>query len=380
LDDIPLVRWHSTECPTCEQILMPIAPSRHELTEMAASVNSVTRSSLESESRDWVSALAPVLKLLGSGFYLLTPDHYYPTDGEGRLFWTAGYESHDCRALRSHWDTADTPTFLIGTQPAGCFSTVRFQSARTSYETRPGIALHLFGRLSALLDGHHRALAAAATRDTFLCVTISGVGISGRSTRLESQVDPVLRVHVANLPTPGSEWIAATLGSRSIQPSSQQVNDMVRTHSPEPRAASIPVSLPHLHDDYPTDEALDSVFRVSGRRRQIRDETIEGLLASRFDDLDSRDRLHGLILALEVLHDQRLIPTAMRIARDSEYRAVWRTTYKLLARHRSTEVDDLFVEFLINDDGTYPDIKQTIDDYFRQPPPSNATLSGEQPQ
>lgn len=376
LDETPLIRWHCTECPTCEQLLVPIAQSRSELTDWAERINSVTRDALISESSEWIPAISPVLNLLPPGYHLVAADEYYPTDGEGRLFWTAAGESHDCCALRQHFfHGPDAPVFLLGTQPPACFSASRYRAARESYQSRPGIALHMTGRMSALLDGHHRALAAAAAGETFTCITISYLPKLREDSSefgIEASRDNVSPA--PELSRSDADWILANRGLfpiwRNSAANTSHLSPGDAARSPQ-NEWTLPVELPNLHAAYPDDEAMDGVFRLAGKDRKIRDDTIEGILAADSEVIDSEVTVVDLLFALAHLRDPRLVLTAQRVARDFRWRRAWFVAYGLLAAHRCPEVDDLFVEFLVNDDGTRPEIKAIIDDYFRQEPASS---------
>lgn len=175
LDDVPLIRRQATECPTCAQLLQVGCGSAEMARRYAEAINRISVGDVLGEATGWIETLRPILQLLPAGVVLLTLDDYYPTDGEGRFFWTAFNRLTDCDALRSHFHPAERPLFLAPTQPAGVFRPEAQAAAEQSYATRPGLALHLDGCVSALLDGHHRALCAARHGAHFPCITMRGL-------------------------------------------------------------------------------------------------------------------------------------------------------------------------------------------------------------
>lgn len=164
LDGIPLVHWQQPDCPTCENLLLPCEGSPTEHAIWAERINGLTISDFEvGDGFGWTKCLAPVLGLLPSGIFQISVDNYYPTDGQGNLFWQSPSQGWTT-AMSYHWSVngnGDFPAFLIATQSTRCFRPASFAAARKTFRQHPGLAYYLSGRLSALLDGHHRALAAA---------------------------------------------------------------------------------------------------------------------------------------------------------------------------------------------------------------------------
>lgn len=50
--------------------------------------------------------------------------------------------------------------------------------------------------------------------------------------------------------------------------------------------------------------------------------------------------------------------------KDYSYVTVWHEIYKLLANIKDEDVEEFFVDYLIQDDRDHPDIKKIIDKYF----------------
>jgi hypothetical protein len=121
-----------------------------------------------------IAIIAPILDTLQSGFYLISMVNHWPTVGDEFLFWEAF--GKNCRP----------PALMAGSDPReGLFLFPTYSDSKTNenlvakYEEgiasgrRPvGVALYHAGRLSFLLDGHHRAVAYTRLEQEVPCITI----------------------------------------------------------------------------------------------------------------------------------------------------------------------------------------------------------------
>ncbi len=168
-DGIPLTKFHGDEymCPTCEKLISAgygldkAGEHRHILSEMSEKLNA-TFESIEKSFEQ----LKPLLGLLPTGYYLLSDEELFPTDGMKSFFWAIGNKPvfneatcpvHD--SVTFEWSDA-IPKYLIPTQTPKHFNMERATHYRDKENTR-AIAYYLDGYLCALLDGHHKATAAA---------------------------------------------------------------------------------------------------------------------------------------------------------------------------------------------------------------------------
>ncbi len=173
LDDVPLIRRQATGCPTCEQLLQVGCGSAELAATFAEAINQLTIDIVRGEDADWLTAMTPLFRLLPRGVYLVSLDEYFPTDGQGRFFWNQFQSLESFPALSACIDLSDRPCFLAPTQPTNKFQRSSFTQAQRDYRTKPGLALKLDCKVSALLDGHHRALYAALNRERVSCLTLS---------------------------------------------------------------------------------------------------------------------------------------------------------------------------------------------------------------
>ena len=159
-------------CPTCEKIVK----SGYNLEQ----TKEFSFDAINSEDSDFeavVEQMKPLLGLLKSDYYFLWDTELYPTDGNGNLFWDFPNEdipmTGSCVYYRGacEWGLL-TPHFTIATQPKAKFNKERAEY----YRDKPGaraIAYYMDGNLTALLDGHHKAMAAAMEHRKVRAVVIS---------------------------------------------------------------------------------------------------------------------------------------------------------------------------------------------------------------
>jgi hypothetical protein len=150
--------------------------------------------------------MAPVLETLHTGFYVVSIAQHWPTVGDEFLFWEAF--GKNCRP----------PALSIGSDPRdGLFLFPTYSDSKTNenlvakYEDgiasgrRPvGIALYHAGRLSLLLDGHHRAVAYTRLEQEVPCILIEhlkpAMRIEGQNRQAVLEVPGLGEVFTDNLP------------------------------------------------------------------------------------------------------------------------------------------------------------------------------------
>ena len=134
---------------------------------------------------DAVPALPPLLELLPEGVYVLAESDAYPTDGCGQFFWNVPdwLESNQATgAVYLNDDDYDyqyerlPPVFLYPSQRRSRLDMERVEHYRTRFQQDGplphGIALYVTEGMSVLLDGHHKAAAAALLGRTLPCLTV----------------------------------------------------------------------------------------------------------------------------------------------------------------------------------------------------------------
>ena len=179
--EMPLFQFQGSEyfCPTCEKIVK--SGYNLEKTEVF-SCDVINEDG--AAFGDVVEQMKPLLGLLEEGFYCLWDTKLYPTDGNGNLFWDYPNEDKElpgsCACYLGDYHYAKmTPRFTIATQPKRLYNPERAKYYRDKKGSR-AIAYYMDGNLTALIDGHHKAMAAAMEHREVSAVVISRCHYSKR--------------------------------------------------------------------------------------------------------------------------------------------------------------------------------------------------------
>ena len=168
LNGIPLVRINSPYCPTSNSLLATgygiENANCQELMEIQKEIN------------------ADLLKLFETGFYLIAEAECYPTDGNGNFFWNVPNEFTDSPATGlAYLKDSDTdtycvfnqPVYLYPTQTTDCYNEERVEYYIDKFNNEPRAIVYNFGGfINFVIDGHHKACAAALLGKPLKCLLI----------------------------------------------------------------------------------------------------------------------------------------------------------------------------------------------------------------
>ena len=182
LNGKPLVQGELPLCPTCKGMLATGYGIENvdcpELEAARTCMNSSFVSIMDSAEK-----IKPLLGLLDDGYYALADTVCFPSDGDSHFFYDVPNElklfDATCYGYYCNWDYScvySYPMFLYPTQSASLINNERVehyaQIMKTQEEPPRALAYHLAGFMNALLDGHHKACAAASLGKSIRCLTI----------------------------------------------------------------------------------------------------------------------------------------------------------------------------------------------------------------
>jgi hypothetical protein len=165
-----------------------------------------------------IAIVAPLLETLQSGFYIISLVQHWPTVGDEFLFWEAFGKNCRPPALLHGSDPRDG-LFLFPTyndNRANENLVAKYEEGIASGRHPVGVSLYHGGRLSLLLDGHHRAVAYARLEQEVPCIHIEQVPAAFR-------IEGGLRQAFIELPVIGEVFLdnmtsaARAIGRESIQ-------------------------------------------------------------------------------------------------------------------------------------------------------------------
>lgn len=175
LRDVPLFQLQGDEyyCPTCEKIIRAAyALGEQDLCELP----DINASKQDVSLAQAIQNITPLLSLLPSGYYVILDTMLHPTDGNSHLFWDVPNtdvcsKGTCCVHVADFTYVESEPHFCVATQSTQYYNAQRVAYYRTHKDAR-AIAYHMDGFLCALLDGHHKAMAAALEKQDVSALVI----------------------------------------------------------------------------------------------------------------------------------------------------------------------------------------------------------------
>lgn len=365
LNDIPLLKWHQHDdcfCPTCEKLISAGYGLQHVDESTIQTIRSHTNQPYEGIGKA-LEEFFPLLKLLPDGFYVLADLMLYPTDGE-RFFWSqTNTPQHSKATCTTHhnfrWIRA-WPSYLLPTQLPDRYdkNTVNFyreQYRKGDGEKLRGFAFHIESYLCALLDGHHKAVAAALEGCDFRCLTI--LPVTGCSYYGKTEKKGWFG---------GVELGIADLGERIDEKryfdfkyiSTEETERFLTMQSSCWDEAVWPDELTFSTKRYPDVLGL-ACTKLAG---ELSSERIDLLLMG--CEMEWEEKLDIVLRALIALKDARAKKLALDIGRNARLKELWDIAFRYLATIRSADIEEFFVNFLIDDDKRHPYLTKIADEYL----------------
>ena len=188
LNDIPLIQINTDYYISTIEYLLATGygienVNCKEILEIQEKINS-DFISLE----DSIETITPLLKLLNNGFYMVADVECYPTDGNGNFFWNVPNDLVLNPAIAMKCLRDDDFTY-IGRQPVYLYptqTTDAYNSERVDYyiekfkkmsDNEPRVIVYNCGEfINFMIDGHHKACAAALLGKPLKCILIKKAG------------------------------------------------------------------------------------------------------------------------------------------------------------------------------------------------------------
>lgn len=170
LNGKPIVQSNIPFCPTCSGMLARgYGIEKTDTPELNEIRNKINAPFVDLQKS--IEDIKPILGLLEDGYYIIADAMLYPTDGEDRFFMnvpdsltynnavTQDYYNHDYVTVSECF-----PAYLYPTQSNKYLNTTRareYYDDIDKYYAPRAIAYYHYGFMCAILDGHHKAYAAA---------------------------------------------------------------------------------------------------------------------------------------------------------------------------------------------------------------------------
>ena len=188
LNNVPLIQMNKEYIPTIESLLATGYGIENanckEILEIQGKINS-DFISLENS----IKTMTPLLKLLDNGFYMIADAEWYPTDGNGNFFWNVPNNmvlnpatAEKCLIDNDFTYIAGQPAYLYPTQTTDVYNPERIEYyieklKKMNDNNEPRAIVYNFGQfINFIIDGHHKACAAALLGKPLKCILIKKAG------------------------------------------------------------------------------------------------------------------------------------------------------------------------------------------------------------
>lgn len=180
LNGVPIAQKDSPSCPTCASLLATgYGINNVDCPEIKDIQNKINSPYVDLKTS--IIDLTPILGLLQTGLYVIADIEAYPTDGNGHFFWEINdsFTENPATAgvLTDDYDYVDgIPVYLYPTQDTKYFDENRvdhYLKMYENYSNAPRTIIYNYSEfISLILDGHHKACAAAKLGKKVKCIGI----------------------------------------------------------------------------------------------------------------------------------------------------------------------------------------------------------------
>lgn len=185
LNGKPIVQGEYPVCPTCCALLA----RGYGIEKTDCEELKMIRDKINSDYTDFRTALQniePILDLLDDGYYVIADAKLYPTDGSGHFFMNVPDKLSDIDAARDKYYNHELlniaegfPAYIYPTQSNSALKVeqTNFYLEKIDKDYAPrAVAYYDYGFVCDLLDGHHKAYAAAMKGCTLSALVIIHFG------------------------------------------------------------------------------------------------------------------------------------------------------------------------------------------------------------
>ncbi len=350
-------------CSTCEKILR----SGYQL-EQTVEYCSEKRNEENIPFKEALEDIRPLLGLLKDNYYVILDTELYPTDGNGNLFWdvpnTNNPSSGTCIKYMGDGEWGKLrPHFTVATQSARKLSKERVAYYREHPNCR-AIAYYMDGYMTALIDGHHKTMAAALEHRTVKALVIMPCySYAIKAGALNGEY-----VKIAAAGDMRFDYSAYGLDQYEKVALKRLIKD-IEEYIPEgmPEEPVFPYDSKELASHYPTADEVCYMDEYG----YISDERISRIIAEE-EIIDIND-IWKLMRALGAQRHARLFEVADFFLRRCSYTTSikfhdWNTIEEIIRQlvklSKSDKMREYMIETMVEYEEEYPEIKNLILDYL----------------
>ncbi|MDR2559149.1 MAG: hypothetical protein LBC86_06370 [Oscillospiraceae bacterium] len=331
-------------------------------------------------------ALHPFLELLSEGIYVCHDSKMIPSNGSGEFFWSAYTHRREVPGTAAHSrtmgkDSNFIPCFLIPTTSPAEFTEAKVRAQREKIiagKKVGGLAYHMSGMFSALLDGHHSAAACLLGDTEFRCIVVEPLhdvlyespeqaAQYGREPRIVALSCPYVKIPIEQIPPAMLE--SFLLRRSGVKPQHFAIlrNKAFKTlqtvkRKPIPREILLKAEL------LPDVSAMESAHAIT----ELTDEQLDALLAGeiKYDDkiIISQNYYNSIITACNYLQYEdfdRFFNFASAIVENPDLTATHKYIIERLCGLNNKKIHDFFVSVMEKEDPFYKDHIPCFETYIK---------------
>lgn len=368
LNGIPLVQINAPSCPTCKSLLATgfgiDKANAYELTEIGKNINSEFVNLDNS-----IDALSPLLSLLESGLYVVADTLCYPTDGDGHFFWNVSNTLTESSATvgvllpEDDYNFVDgEPIFLYPTENTNCFNEERVEyyinTIKNSISPPRAIVYNFKEFMSFIIDGHHKACAAAILGKAVNCISIIPFsGYKYKNIKNEMVIDSLyfstIELNIDDIP------------AQYLPPIPKQgffvSENNVQLYEGEIANQSWSQKYLDSSKYYPT--VVEYADMVSSGVYDISDELIAECLENLNNE--NQQKMKTILFSLCNRNDFRLKRVALICAKKLDNCKLKIQAFKVLSNIKDDpEIEEFFIDYLVENDDKHSDLRSIANSYW----------------
>jgi len=337
-------------------------------------------------SQSMAKSLHPFFELLSDGIYVCHEAKMIPSNGAGAFFWNAYAHRHVIAGTASYnrtmgKESSFIPCFLIPTTNPSEYSEQKVKAQReklSSGKKVGGLAYHVSGMFSALLDGHHSATACLLNDTDFRCLVIEPMRDMmyetpeqamqyGREPRITALSCPFVKIPVEQIPPLMLE--SFLLRRNGVRPKffaelKKKAGKSLRTVNRKSIPREVMLKAEHLPDS----AAIESSHAVT----ELTDEQLAALLAgeTKFEDktIISNNYYNSVITACNYLQYEdfdRFFEFACAIVESPDLIATHKHIIERLCAINNKKIHDFFVAVMEKQDPIHENYIAIFEAYIK---------------
>lgn len=346
LNGKPLIQGKYPVCPTCSALLA----RGYGIDNIDCPEIKSIRDRINSEYTgisNAIDAIAPLLELLDDGLYVIADARLYPTDGTNRYFAnvpdTLSTISATCDGYYDHvWLTcsAGFPAYLYPTQSNAALNinrTDHYLNVIDKDNAPRAIAYYHSGFVCALLDGHHKAYAAARKGCMLSALVIIPMG----GTYI-NHMDSEELAYFSEIKIPVKELS----GDWKIKAGSKQSIQFENYHNQPVDESELNFSF------YPTLEELAGIYAAGAEKLTITEDLVKQWIES--SQITDRYRLQSVLQYYAKTEPELAFMTAKNVINLTSESAIFddllADAYSVIVNYKCEESEQIVLDYIINHD------------------------------